>query len=89
MIGDRELYKVGITTQSVKQRLGAEKYQIISVYSGSLIDCFEFEQMLLNIFNHKRVSDITGNHLDGYTEILDLTSNDIHEIQNYFIARSK
>lgn len=88
LIGDRELYKVGITTQSVKKRLGAEKYQIISVYSGPLIDCFNFEQMLLKIFSHKRVSDITGGHLDGYTEILDLTSNDIHEIQNYFIARS-
>ena len=83
-IDERELYKIGITTKSIKQRLSGQNYQIMNAFKGSLMDCFELEQTLLKNFKHRQVSNIKGDKLDGYTEIFDLSSEDIIEIKKYF-----
>ena len=83
-IDERELYKVGITTKSIKQRFSGQNYQTMNTFNGSLMDCFELEQTLLKKFKNRQVSNIKGDKLDGYTEILDLSSEDIIEIKKYF-----
>ena len=83
-IDERELYKVGITTKSIKQRFSGQNYQTMNIFNGSLMDCFELEQTLLKKFKNRQVSNIKGDKLDGYTEILDLGSEDIIEINKIF-----
>ena len=56
----------------------------MNAFKGSLMDCFELEQTLLKNFKHRQVSNIKGDKLDGYTEIFDLSSEDIIEIKKYF-----
>lgn len=83
-IEERQLYKIGITTRSVKHRFSGQNYELLNTFNGSLMDCFELEQILLKKFKHRQMSNIKGDKLDGYTEILGLSSEDIIELKNIF-----
>lgn len=81
-IGQKERFKIGITTQTVSQRLKQEsyKFQTIKVISGTLLDCFVLEQGIIDLLYDKRDPEITSNMLDGYSEIFNLNENDVEVI---------
>jgi len=82
IIGGKILFKVGITTQAVKDRLKQESYEfeVLKVVEGLLIDCFKLEQDLIDLMFDKRAVDVTSDMLDGYSEIFNLDENDVQAI---------
>lgn len=72
-------HKIGITTKTIKQRLDSEgyKYSVIQSVKGSLIECFNLEQELLELLKEKRDNSVSSEMLDGYSEIFNLSSNDV------------
>jgi lambda repressor-like predicted transcriptional regulator len=75
-------FKIGITAQTVENRLTPEghPFSIINVFSGSLLACFKLEQNLLGLLSHRRDLDLTPEMLDGYSEIFDLREDDINVV---------
>ena len=47
---------------------------------GTLVRCFSLEQELLNMLGDKRDKSITSAHLDGYSEVLDLSAEDVCQV---------
>lgn len=82
IIKDKVRFKVGITTQTVNDRLKQEAYEFetIRVVEGPLIDCFKLEQELINLLADKRDIDVTSDMLDGYSEIFNLDESDVQVI---------
>lgn len=82
IIENKILFKVGITTQTVKDRLKQESYEFetLKVIEGLLIDCFKLEQELINLMFDKRAIEVTSDMLDGYSEIFNLNENDVQAI---------
>lgn len=81
-IGQKERFKIGVTTQTVSKRLKQESYQFktIKVISGTLLDCFVLEQGIIDLLYDKRDPEITSNMLDGYSEIFNLNESDVEVI---------
>ncbi len=83
-IDERELFKIGITTQTVAHRLNQEAYRfvIIKVVKGTLIDCFTLEQEIIGSLSDKRDINVTSDMLDGYSEVFNLNDRDVEVISN-------
>ena len=81
-IDNKDLFKIGITTQTVAMRLQKEAYEFetIKVVNGTLLYCFTLEQEIIDLLSDKRAPDITSDMLDGYSEIFTLNKNDIEVI---------
>lgn len=80
--GERR-HKIGITTQTIEDRLAPEgyEYSVIKSVEGMLIECFNLEQELLELVAEKRDQSVTSNMLDGYSEIVRLSSKDVEVVQ--------
>lgn len=76
-------HKIGITTRDIENRLAPEgyKYSVIKSVEGMLIECFNLEQELLELVEEKRDQSVTSNMLDGYSEIVCLSQEDVKVIQ--------
>jgi len=79
-IGDRSLFKIGITTTSVEGRLMGLSYEVLATRDGPLLQSFELEQKLLGHFRDQCSAGLDGGALDGYTEVLDLSEDDVESI---------
>lgn len=77
------IYKVGITTKSVDERLKAEgwPYQAISIFESTLLDVYLREQELHQLLNEKRFQ-LDSELLDGYTELFDLNDDEVNIVSN-------
>jgi len=78
-------YKIGITQQSVQARLKRYSYKLIFEKKNTLLNCYDWEQLILKDYHHRRVSNVKGDQLDGYTEILKLTEGEIREVTKILI----
>jgi hypothetical protein len=83
-VDEKDLYKIGITTRSVKKRLRSIRHQIIRTHKATLFECFEKEQKILKRFKSKRVHSIGGETMDGYTEVLELSNKEVSYLKDYF-----
>ena len=83
-IDNRKLFKIGITTRTVNDRIKEMKcdYKEIKSVNGTLINCFLLEQSILSMFSRKRAFKNGDRKVDGYTEIFDLDKVDVDEIES-------
>lgn len=77
------VYKIGITSKSVDERLKLEgwPYEIISIFDSTLLDVYLREQELHKLLTDRRYK-LDGELLDGYTELFDLTDEEVDIIKN-------
>ena len=80
-IKDENLYKIGITTRSVSERLSGIHYQELISFQDTLIKCFNLEQIILEQYQNNKIETIQGEHLDGYSEVLNLTAKEAIKIK--------
>jgi hypothetical protein len=79
-LNDEWKHKIGITAKSTEQRMKGIKYELLFEVSSTLINCYKFEQVLLKKYKHKRDLRKGGQDLDGFTEVLNLDTNEEKEI---------
>ncbi|HGE6108150.1 TPA: GIY-YIG nuclease family protein [Vibrio cholerae] len=77
------IYKIGITSKSVDERLKAEgwPYEIVSIFESTLLDVYLREQELHALLYEKRFQ-LDGELLDGYTELFDLDDNEVEIVSS-------
>ncbi|EML0174129.1 GIY-YIG nuclease family protein [Vibrio parahaemolyticus] len=77
------IYKVGITSKSVDERLKVEgwPYEIVSTFESTLLDVYLREQELHELLSERRFQ-LDGELLDGYTELFDLTDEEVNIVSN-------
>ncbi len=80
ILNDEWKHKIGITAKSTEQRMKGIKYELLFEVSSTLINCYKFEQELLKKYKHKRDLRKGGQDLDGFTEVLNLDTNEEKEI---------
>ena len=83
-INGEHRHKIGITTQTIENRLAPEgyEYSVINFVEGILLECFSLEQELLELVADKRDQSVTSSMLDGYSEVLCLSPKDVEVLQN-------
>jgi hypothetical protein len=79
MLNGKARFKIGITTQTVALRLRQEAhdYHQLKVVKGTLLDCFNLEQSIIELLHDKRDPEVTSDMLDGYSEIFDLSEEEV------------
>jgi len=84
-------YKIGITAQSINNRLSKEfsNYEIIKFIKLSLYECFQLEKKLLNTFSEYRDMSITSDQLDGYKEVFDFPEKILKKINSIINTNEK
>ena len=77
------IYKVGITSKSVDERLKVEgwPYEIISTFKSTLLDVYLREQELHELLKDRRYQ-LDGELLDGYTELFDLPDEEVNIVSS-------
>lgn len=88
VINGKERFKIGITTQTVADRLKQEAYEFatIKVVRGTLMDCFILEQEIIDLLSDKRDLGVTSSMLDGYSEVFNLDDGDVKFISDFLGA---
>ena len=69
-------HKIGITKASLEDRLKGFQFETIATVNEMLIKAFDLEQEILALLEDKR-ANISSKSLDGYTEVLDLTDDEV------------
>jgi hypothetical protein len=82
-IDERVMYKIGVTTQTVKQRLKQERvdWEEILVARGTLLECYQLEQEIHHLMEDKNIKDVDGSIMDGYTELFSFNESDVEAVQ--------
>ena len=83
---DKIFYKIGITTRDSEKRLRNYNHKVISECNGKLIQIYEFEQLLLKQYNHRKMSKDFDIYLDGMTEFLELSDSEVLNIKSSIAA---
>jgi hypothetical protein len=81
-LNDKSLFKIGITTKTVENRLKGLGFTKIKSIKATLIECYQLEQELLGQYSDRRSDSITSAHLEGYTEVFDLSHEDVIDVKN-------
>ena len=83
-IENKQRYKIGITKNSVENRLNQEghDFTIIKTFKSTLFECYLLEQKLIRKFSNYRDKKIKADQLDGHTEIFDLPKDIVNKIIN-------
>ena len=79
-VGDSNIYKIGYTSNSVKERLRTVRYYIKDIKLISYVFCkFELEKIL-----HTKFKDKNNKNNFGYTEYFELNNEDVDYVINIF-----
>lgn len=84
LIDGETKYKVGITTQTVKERFSSlgYPYREITTAGSTLIECYKLEQELHGMLDMENDKDIDGSVLEGYTEIFNLDNDQVDVVSD-------
>ena len=83
-INENKRYKIGITTQRIKNRLSKEfySYKILKLLKKPLLQCYLLEKQLLKTFSKYRDTNITSDQLDGYKEVFNFPEDVVETIKS-------
>ncbi len=83
-INNQKRYKIGITSTTIENRLQQEGYEfsVIKAFNSTLLNCYLLEQKINKKFKNYKDKNINASHLDGHTEIFDLSDNSVNLIKN-------
>ena len=82
-INGNKRYKIGITTQKIKNRLSTEffSYKVIKLIQLPLMQCYLIEKKLLDTFSKYRDTNVKPSQLDGYREVFNFSEEVVEKVK--------
>lgn len=87
VVNEKLRYKVGITTNTLRERLAQENilWEEIVVGKGTLLECFNLEQQIHDLMDDKNDKSFDGSDMAGYTEIFDFNDEEVESVKELIV----
>ncbi|MGI2106009.1 GIY-YIG nuclease family protein [Shewanella frigidimarina] len=87
IVNEKLRYKVGITTNTLRDRLAQESvlWEEIVVGKGTLLECFNLEQQIHDLMDDKKDKSFNGSDMAGYTEIFDFDDDEVESVKELIV----